>query len=130
MAKKLKLSTVKKKAWTTFSRYIRTKYSNDGMCECFTCGCVKPIKEMQAGHGVSGRTNGVLFLEEVVRPQCMACNVFKGGMYEVFIPKLIDLYGRDGYQEFVVLKNTAVKFTIPELLEMEAGWKAQIDDIS
>lgn len=80
---------------------------------------------MQAGHGVSGRTNGVLFLEEVVRPQCMACNVFKGGMYEVFIPKLIDLYGRDGYEEFVRLKNTPTKFTIPELEDMMEEWKEQ-----
>jgi len=116
---KVTLKSQKKRTWTAFSKYIRTKYSTDGICECFTCGVQKPIKEMQAGHGVSGRTNGVLFLEEVVRPQCVACNMFKGGMYEVFIPKLIDLYGRDGYEEFVRLKNTPRKFTIDELKEME-----------
>lgn len=99
------------------------------MCECFTCGTVKPIKEMQAGHGVSGRTNGVLFLEEVVRPQCVSCNMFKGGMYEVFIPKLIDLYGRDGYEEFVQMKNTTVKFTIPELEDMETYYKEQLEAV-
>lgn len=127
--KKQKLSTVKKKVWTVFSKYIRHKYSKDGMCECFTCGTVKPIKEMQAGHGVSGRTNGVLFLEEVVRPQCVSCNMFKGGMYEVFIPKLIDLYGRDGYEEFVQMKNTTVKFTIPELEDMETYYKEQLEAV-
>jgi hypothetical protein len=121
--KKKSLKKVKAKTWKAFSQYIRHKYSNDGMCECFTCGCVKPIKEMQAGHGVSGRTNGVLFLEEVCRPQCMACNIFKGGMYEVFIPKLIDIYGRDGYDEFVKLKNTPIKFTIGELEDMEKEYK-------
>ena len=117
------LKSQKKKTWTAFSRYIRQKYSLDGENgECFTCGCVKPWKELQAGHGISGRTNAILFLEEIVRPQCVACNMFKGGMYEVFVPKLIDLYGRDGFDEFVRLKNTTVKFTIDELKEMEDEW--------
>ena len=123
------LSKVKKKVWTTFSKYIRTKYSKDGYCECFTCGRSKPIKEAQAGHGIGGRTNAILFLEEIVRPQCYGCNIGKGGHYEIFVLKLIDLYGRDGYEEFIRLKNTTVKFTIPELLEMEAEWKAQIKEL-
>ncbi len=126
--RKKSLKSVKKKAWSTFSKYIRTKYSKDGMCGCFTCGRQKPIKEIQCGHGVSGRSNGVLFLEEVCRPQCYGCNVGQGGMYEVFIPKLIELYGMDGYQEFVRMKNTPVKFTIPELEDMMEEWNDYLEN--
>ena len=119
---KIGLKAQKKRTWKAFSKYIRTKYSDGENCECFTCGTVKPWKEMQAGHGISGRTNAILFLEEIVRPQCVACNMFKGGMYEVFVPKLIDLYGREGFDEFVRLKNTTVKYTIAQLKEMEDEW--------
>lgn len=129
MQKKLKVKTLKKRVWSVFSRYIRTKYSVNGLCTCFTCGTVKPINQMQAGHGISGRRNSILFLEEIVRPQCYGCNVGQGGMYEVFVPKLIDLYGRCGYEEFVRLKNTSVKFTVEDLLDMEADFKSRIEDL-
>ncbi len=118
----MSLKAQKAKTWKAFSRYIRHKYSDGDNCECFTCGCVRPIKEMQAGHGISGRTTSILFLEEIVRPQCVACNMFKAGMYEVFIPKLIDLYGREGYEEFVRMKHQPRKFTVEELKEMEDEW--------
>ena len=84
---------------------------------------------MQAGHGISGRTNAILFLEEIVRPQCVACNMFKCGMYEVFVPKLIELYGLDGFNDFVRLKNTAVKYTISELEDMEKQYKEATNEL-
>ena len=126
----MSLKTQKKKTWQAFSKYIRHKYSNgDGTCACYTCGTVKPIGEMQAGHGLSGRTNAKLFLEEIVRPQCVACNMFKGGMYEVFVPKLIELYGLDGFNDFVRLKNTTVKYTISELEDMEKQYKEATNEL-
>lgn len=127
---KLSLKGQKKRTWSMFSKYIRTKYGNgDGTCTCFTCGTTKPLKEMQAGHGVGGRTNGVLFLEEVVRPQCYGCNIGRGGNYEVFIPKLIELYGMDGYQEFVRMKNTPKKYTIMDLQDLYNEYKEAIDGL-
>ena len=64
MPKKPNLKNLKKKVWTLCSKYIRLKYSDkDGNCTCFTCDTVKPWKEMQAGHGISGRTNSILFLD-------------------------------------------------------------------
>jgi hypothetical protein len=126
---KLTLKGAKKKAWTAFSLYIRTKYSKDGMCTCFTCDREYPIKEIQAGHGVPGRSNSVLFLEEIVRPQCPGCNVFQAGRYDVFIPKLIEMYGLDGYKEFQRMKNDTKKLTINDFLDIEREYKEALDDL-
>jgi hypothetical protein len=46
-------------------------------------------KEAQAGHGLSGRGNSILFDPEICRPQCISCNIFKGGNYDIFHQKLI-----------------------------------------
>ena len=119
----------KKKCWDAFSRYIRLKYSDNGWCTCVTC----PKKGwwtgdgFQAGHGISGRGNGVLFLEEVVRPQCFSCNSTQNnGMYNVYVPLLIEWYGQDGYDEFMVIKNQSKKYTKEELDDM----RKEFDDFS
>lgn len=93
-----------------FSKYIRRKYSNeDGTCTCYTCGKIgNSYKDLQCGHGISGRGQYVLFLEEICRPQCGTCNLRpspsfpygKSGNYQVFVPKLIREYGLEQYEEW------------------------------
>lgn len=125
MRKNLTLKTAKKKAWDAFSKYIRLKYSENGYCKCITCGKRMHWKDAQAGHGIPGRTNGILFLEEIVRPQCIGCNTFQGGRLDVYIPYLIDMYTRNGYDEFIRLKHMPLKFTIDELTEWATEWEAK-----
>ena len=106
------IKRLKDKAWKLYSVYIRRKYSDKlGYAQCFTCGTVKPYKELQCGHGISGRGNFVLFLEEVCRPQCYGCNVGRGGNYEVFIPKLIDFYTQAQYEKWVQESRKPMKRT-------------------
>ena len=94
-------TALKRKCWKLMSEYIRRKHSDDnGDCRCFTCGSQKHWTEIQAGHGIGGRGNFILFLEEVIKPQCAYCNVLLNGRYEVFAPKLIDLYTREQYEEW------------------------------
>jgi len=96
---------LKAKAVDLFSQYIRRKYADEsGNCVCYTCGRVRPWKEMHAGHGIAGRGNYILFKEEVVRVQDSSCNLNqprgKGGNYQVFVPKLIREYGLEQYEEW------------------------------
>ena len=122
------MKKLKTKAWSLFSQYIRRKYSDKlGNCECFTCGIVKPWKEMQCGHGISGRGNFVLFLEEVCRPQCYGCNVGRGGNYEVFIPKLIDLYTKEQYEAWVAESRRPFKRTRADYLELIEDLETNLD---
>ena len=128
-AKKPSIKALKDKAWVQFSRYIRLKYSDqNGVCKCITCGKSMHWKEAQAGHGIPGRSAGILFLEEIVRPQCYRCNVPMRGMQEVFIPYLIDMYGRDGYESFMRLKHSAGKFTQETLEAMRDEFKRMADE--
>jgi hypothetical protein len=104
--------TLKKKAWQVFSEYIRRKYADaQGMVRCVTCGAIKFWKEMQAGHLLDGRSNSVLFDEEIVFPQCPGCNLFKNGNKEVYIPWWIDRFGRAKYDEKIAQKKKTIKYT-------------------
>lgn len=126
-SKKTHIKLQKKATWDWFSAYIRLKYSDDnGYCKCITCDKVLFWKGegLQAGHGIAaGNGNGILFLEEVVRPQCKYCNGPLGGRPEVYVPILIDWYGKDGLDEFAAMKLKPLKLTIKDLRGMEEEFK-------
>lgn len=117
--KKVKLSTVKKKAWDIFSKYIRLSNADEnGMVQCYTCTTVKHWKQMQAGHGIGGRGNAVLFLEKIVKPQCVGCNMFAHGRYAVFTRKLIDELGIKEYDSIVSQSNVPIKYSAEQYQEI------------
>lgn len=128
--KKKTITSVKKKAWAEFSRYIRLKHADsDGYEACYTCGHVKHWKEMQAGHGIAGRNNAVLFLEAVVKPQCAGCNIWGGGKYSIFTENLIGELGVDRYYEVVRESNRTLKYTIQDYEDVIENCKLKISQL-
>ena len=124
------LTYYKKKAWASFSKYIRQKYAGEeGLAICYTCGKVAHWKQLQAGHGISGRNNAVLFMEEVVRPQCAGCNLFGGGKYSIFTEKLIDELGLERYGELVKMANQTVQFKIFNYQEIAEKYENKIKEL-
>lgn len=129
MKKKVNKSAIKKKAWAEFSRYIRLKNADkNGMVTCYTCPTQKHWKEMQAGHGIGGRNNAVLFLEEVVRPQCIGCNMYANGRYAVFTRRLIDELGMKEYDRIVSLSNVPVQYKAFQYQEIYEKYKALVEE--
>lgn len=127
---KQKPKALKAKAWRLMSELIRRKYADQyGNCSCFTCGVVRPWREQQAGHGISGRGNYVLFLEEVIKPQCPKCNIILSGNYEIFVPKLIDLYTRDQYDKWVIESRKPFKRTKGEYVALVRELEARLCDL-
>lgn len=119
----------KKKTWAWFSKYMRLKHSDKkGMCECYTCGRKMKWNEKncQAGHGIGGRTNNILFNEDIVRPQCYGCNVCGYGKLDEFGYKLSQEIGQDKYNDILKNKRKVKKYTEQELKEMEEFYKAQV----
>jgi len=108
---KRSLKKLKEKAWQTFSRYIRNKYSVNGYVSCVTCGVRKPIKEMQAGHFIDGRMNSILFHPQCVHPQCYICNIHKHGDKINYYKYMLKTYGQQVIDKLIDLSNTTVKFT-------------------
>ena len=130
MPRKPTNKSLKARAWRLFSEYIRLKYADkEGNCRCYTCGVELPAigHGMQCGHGIGGRGNYVLFLEEICRPQCYGCNVGRSGNYEVFIPKLISEYGQDTYENWVNEARQPLKRTKGDYLDLIAYYEMRLE---
>ena len=82
---------------------------------------------MQAGHLVSGRTNGVLFDERGIFPQCYACNVCRQGMGAEYTVFVIENYGQDVVDDLIKKRREAVTFTREQLHEMMEEYKERIE---
>lgn len=78
MAKKIS-NPAKKKAWDAFSRWKRvydciTTTTTPFCGVCITCNHQFHISFLEAGHCFAGRSNAVLFHEQLVNAQCRTCN--------------------------------------------------------
>jgi len=105
------LKALKDELWHLFSLWIRVTYSHNGYVTCYTCGKKCLVKECQAGHGISGRGNAILFEPLIVRPQCIQCNILRHGRYDVFVPKLIHEIGLEKYEELFRYSKQPIKRT-------------------
>ena len=124
MVKKKTVKDLKKEAWKWFSKYIRLSYADEfGDVYCYTCGIKDNWKNMEAGHGIGGRTNNILFDESIVRPQCRQCNIFYHGNYDVFHLRLIDENGVEWFEKKVNQKFVSKSFTPQELEEIIEKYK-------
>lgn len=109
-------SKAKQKAWTAFSRYIRTRdcirFTGDPEYgKCVTCDRPYPYKQLQAGHFIAGRTSAVLFDEEAVYSQCYGCNVGRGGAHVEYFVFMEQEHGREKIDELRAKRHQKVKYT-------------------
>lgn len=123
------LAWMKKKAWKLLSECIRREAIQDGVVYCYTCSAGLHWKLMQAGHAIGGRHGAVLFREEIIRPQCYACNVGRRGNYQVFITKLIQERGFDWWQNELNLSRRTVKLTRVELAEKISSYMTRLREL-
>ena len=107
------ISKLKKELDKYFSLFIRLRDATDeGLCQCFTCGCVKYYKKgMQCGHFQSRSFLATRFDKENCQPQCVGCNMFKQGEQYKFSLYLDTKYGEGKAEELEILARTTVKFT-------------------
>ena len=106
-------STIKRRAWDNFSRFIRARdcLRTTGTIErgrCITCGVEKTFKELQAGHFIPGRHNGNLFSEKGTHAQCRSCNIWGSGKPLEYRKAIIGLYG-EGYDEVLEKEAKEIK---------------------
>lgn len=125
--KKTTLGKEKAKAWKAFSLWVRNRNAVEGMNECYTCGKVLPIKELQAGHFIEGRTNSILFEEDILECQCQKCNIWDKGNLTVFTFKKIKELGEDRVNELIQLKHVTKKYTIADYQEIAEKYTKLLD---
>jgi hypothetical protein len=123
--KKVSLKKLKKRAWDMCSKFIRLSSADeDGYVYCYTCGKrAKWNDGMQAGHGIAGRNNAVLFMVEVIRPQCVGCNYFGKGQTKKFTERLIEDSGEERYEELLHQAQQPLKRTAQDYIDLYEEYK-------
>ena len=125
------ISKLKKELDKWFSLFIRLRdATNEGLVQCFTCGCVKPYnKGMQNGHFQSRRFMVTRYDEENCQPQCVGCNMFKSGEQYKFALALDAKYGEGTAEELEFLARTIVKFTRVDYEDNIRYYKSVVEKI-
>ena len=132
MAKK-SISKLKKELDKWFSLFIRLRDATDeGLCQCFTCGKVGHYKSggMQNGHFQSRRFMATRYSEDGnCEVQCVACNMFRGGEQYKFALALDSKYGEGTAEELEFLSRLIVKFTRSDYEEKIVYYKWAVEKI-
>ena len=117
-AQKNSIPSLKRRLDRVFSKYIRYNYSVDGEnVECYTCGVVKPIKQMQNGHHISRAISPTRYSESNCRPQCPHCNLYREGMQHEFALNLRMEIGEYAYEQMIEESRKPWKWSRDWLLE-------------
>ena len=126
-AKKPTRSKLVKKLDTVFSQYIRrSNADNNGYCTCITCNKTFHWKEIQAGHFMSRKHYSIRWDERNVKPQCVACNVYRAGeqyKYSIFL-------GKELSNVLYLQSKEIVKFTNYELEDMINDYSERLKKIT
>jgi hypothetical protein len=120
---KVTLSSVKKRAWGLFSKYIRLRDCYETTKSpwsfiCCTCGKETEYSDGQASHFLASRCNSILFEETCCHAACVQCNIYKHGNIEEYYPFMLKKYGQKEIDRLKRLKGETRKFTIEELEEL------------
>jgi hypothetical protein len=95
---KTKTDSLKRKAWDTFSKWVRERDK-----KCVTCGS---INQLQGGHF----WHGVLDFDEInVNAQCKRCNVWLSGNLAMYSTYLIEKYGIKAFEDLKIRHYRAMK---------------------
>lgn len=125
------VSSSKKRAWKSFSTYIRTRDSlattgTRDSCRCITCEKVVPYKNIQAGHFIGGRGGSVLFDERVVNGQCVRCNIMLKGNYDSYNFVMLKKYGGDEVVRMLERKWHVVQYKTSDYKDIEEEYKEKL----
>ena len=127
---KKKISTMKRKVWGQFTKYIRYRDNLKATGsiwygECFTCGEPKEFHQLDAGHFVP-KHNSNLFSEHGVHAQCRRCNRMLSGSQLAYRRHLVELYGEEETNRLEFENKETKKFTVEELDGLYAHYFAEV----
>ena len=125
------ISKLKKELDKWFSLYVRLRYSENGLCQCFTCGKVAHYKKggMQCGHFQSRKHLTTRWDLKNCQVQCVGCNMFKAGEQYKFGLNLDAKYGEGTAEELEFLARTIMKVSRIEYEEKISYYKDLVDKL-
>ncbi len=81
---------------------------------------------MQAGHFLSRRHKSTLYDPDNLRPQCVACNMFRGGEQFIFGQKLRLEIGDERFEALLKKQHEIKQFKTSELESMIADYQKNL----
>jgi len=128
--KKVKVHTAKKPKSKTRSYYVKqldkvfSEYIRRSKPPvCVTCGTKDEWKRLQNGHYYSRAKLPTRWNEDNCWPQCVACNMFRGGNYTEYALFMLKTLGEGKLRELHKLAISGEKVTTPVI-------KGMIEDYS
>lgn len=131
---KITVSQAKRKAWKTFSEYIRTRdcLKTTGkrfVGLCVTCGRGYGFKELQAGHWLPGRHSSVLFNERNAHAQCYSCNVMLKSNPIKYFHFMEKTYTKEEMHGLELLDAIPKQFKVPELVATQKYYQEKLNNL-
>lgn len=114
--------------------WMRASWREVGQCACVTCGKIGPWKSskqlgvgsIETGHFIGSRRNSILFEEDNVAPQCVACNQHRGGEPQLYRKWMLWQRGEQVVERLERLKNETRQFSREELVDMKIAYTARL----
>lgn len=136
VAKLQPLKTLKERAWSAFSKYVRLRdcygwYPDQiPAAQCLTCAAIRDWRQMHAGHFVhAGRANPVTYDERNINAQCPACNTFRHGMLDVYSERLTAKHGAGVTDELRAMKAQSKPLNRAQLHEIALKYEAKVEEM-
>jgi hypothetical protein len=86
-----------------FSEYIRLRDADqNGYVSCITCGSIHywfDGHQINNGHFLPRGRKATRFDEMNCHSQCVRCNMYKSGEWDIYEQRLIELYGKEAVEE-------------------------------
>ena len=123
------ISKLKKELDKWFSLFIRLRYSEEGLVQCFTCGVVKHYKLMHNSHFQSRKHLATRWNEKNCQVGCVKCNIFNFGEQYKFSIALDGKYGEGTAEELEFLARTIMKVSRIDYEEKISYYKDLVEKI-
>jgi len=104
-----------KKLDAIFSKYIRRRFAENDISECYTCGKKDHWKNLQCGHFMSRRFYSTRWDDKNCQVQCAGCNVFRYGEQFKFSVHLDKEYGEGTAEMLEYNSKQLLKISMPQL---------------
>lgn len=109
-----------------FNRYIRQRDSDGDFFRCISCGKIKPVTQMDAGHFMAaGFYTAIRFDENNVHGQCIHCNRHLDGNLVPYGENLFRKIGQEEVDRLMAVCRTTTKLDRNWLVEIIETYKAK-----
>lgn len=122
-------SAAKKLAYKAFQVYMRSLWTQTGVCKCYTCDRTLTFKTCQTGHWVTGHANSTYINEAYVRPQDSYCNIMLGGNQGIFRDRIRQEIGDKKTDELLLASKLKVEISVEEYLQLETYYKQKLAEL-